>query len=67
MQYCQNNPEDSYTEKKVKVKPSRYAWCLICSFDDTKNRRCFDRGKDFCTDLKELRTEIITLKKTKYH
>ena len=33
---CKNNPENSYTEKKVKYKPSGYAWCSICSFDDTK-------------------------------
>ena len=25
----QNNPENSYTEKKVKYKLSRYAWCSI--------------------------------------
>ena len=43
---CQNNPENSYTEKKVKHKPSGYAWCSIYSFDETKNRRYFDRGKD---------------------
>ena len=36
-QYCQNNPENSYTDKKAKHKPSGYAWCSICSFDDTKN------------------------------
>ena len=30
----------------------------MCSFDETKNRRYFYRGK-FCKDLKELRTEII--------
>ena len=35
VQYCQNNPENSYTEKKVKHKPSGYAWCSICSFDET--------------------------------
>ena len=62
-QYCQNNPKNSYTEKKAKHKPSGYAWCSICSFDDTKNRRYFYRGKDciekFCKDLKELGTEII--------
>ena len=29
MQYCQNNLENSYTEKKAKYKPSRYAWCSI--------------------------------------
>ena len=64
-QYCQNNPENSYTEKKAKHKPSGYAWCSICSFDDKKNRRYFYRGKDciekFCKDLKELGTGIINL------
>ena len=63
VQSSQNNPENSYTEKKVKHKPSGYAWCSICSFDETKNRRYFYRGKDciekFCKDLKELGTEII--------
>ena len=58
----QSNPENSYTEKKVKHKPSGYAWCLINSFDETKNRRYFYRGKDciekFCKDLKEHGTEI---------
>ena len=60
---CQNDLENSYTEKKANHKPSGYAWCSICSFDDTKNRRYFYRGKDciekFCQDLKELGTEII--------
>ena len=36
---------------------------LICSFDATKNRHYFYRGKDcienFCKNLKELGTEII--------
>ena len=63
MQSCKNNPKNSYTEKKVKHKPSGYAWCSICSFDDTKSRRYFYRGKDgiekFCKDLKELGMEII--------
>ena len=45
MRPCQNNPENSYTEKKVKHKPSGYAWCSICSFDETKNRCYFYRGK----------------------
>ena len=36
-QSCQNNPENSYTEKKVKHKPSGYLWCLSCLFDKTKN------------------------------
>ena len=63
MRSCKYNPENSYTEKKFKHKPSGYAWCSICSFDDTKNKRYFYRGKDciekFCKDLKELGTEII--------
>ena len=63
VQSSQNNPENSDTEKKLKHKPSGYAWYSICSFDDTKNRRYFYRRKDcikkFCKDLKELGTEII--------
>ena len=69
MQYCQNNPKNSYTEKKANHKPSGYAWCSICSFDDTKNKHHFYRGKDctekFCKDLKQLGTEIINFKKKK--
>ena len=55
VQSSQNNPENSDTEKKVKHKPSGYAWCSICLFD-TKNSRYFYRRKDctekFCKDLK---------------
>ena len=67
MQYCQNNLDNSYTEKKSKLKPSGYAWSLICSFDDTRNKQYFYRGKDcienFCKDLKKLGKEIINFKK----
>ena len=63
VRFCQNNPENSYTEKKVKQKPSGYAWCSICFLTRQKNRHYFYRGKDciekFCKDLKELETEII--------
>ena len=41
MQYCQNNPENPYTQKKAKHKPSGYAWCSIRSFDDTKKQTLF--------------------------
>ena len=62
-QYCQNNPENSYTEKKAKHKLSGYSLSLICSFDETKNRRKFYREKHciekFKEDLKELAKEII--------
>ena len=62
-QFFQNNPENSYTQRKAKHKPSGYSLNLICSFDETKNRHKFYRRKDcikrFCDDLKELATEII--------
>ena len=63
MRSCQNNLENSYTEKKVKHKPSGHAWYSVCSFIEAKSRRYFYRRKDciekFCKDLKELGTEII--------
>ena len=69
MPSCKNNPENCYAEKKVKYKPSGYAWGSICSFDDTKNRRYFNRRKDcmekFCKDLKEIGTESIYFEKKK--
>ena len=62
-QSCQNNPENSYTQRKAKHKPSGYSLSLICSFDETKNRHNFYRRKDCikrsCNDLKELATQII--------
>ena len=63
---CQNNPEKSYTQRKAKHKPSGYSLSLISSFDTTKNRYYFYRGKycieNFCKELKELGTEIIKYK-----
>ena len=60
VQPFQNNPKNSYTEKKVRQKSSGYTWSSICLFDDAKNRRFFYRGKvcieKFCKDLG---TEII--------
>ena len=62
-QSCQNNPKNSYTERKAKHKPSGYSSSLSCSFDETKNRRKFYRREDcikkFYKDLKELAIEII--------
>ena len=43
---CQNDLENTYTEKKAKHKPSGHTWCSICSFDNTKNGRYFNRRKD---------------------
>ena len=69
IQYCQNNPKNSYTEKKSKHKPSGYAWCSIFSFDDTKNKRYFSRKKDciekLYKDLKSLERKLLTLKRKK--
>ena len=45
-QSCQNNPKKSYTERKAKHETSGYLLDLICSFDETKNRHYFHRGKD---------------------
>ena len=46
MRSCQNDLENTYTEKKAKHKPSGHTWCSICSFDNTKNGRYFNRRKD---------------------
>ena len=65
-EFCQNNPENSYAQRKSKHKHSGYSLSLICSFDETKNRHKFYRRKDcikrFCNDLKEIATEIINYK-----
>ena len=62
-QSCQNSPKESYTERKVKHEPSRYALRLICSFDSKENEHNFYRGRDciekFCNDLKEVATKIV--------
>ena len=56
---CQNNPENPYAEKNVKHKP---LGCSIYTFDETKNKCYFYRGKDyikkFWKDLNELGMEI---------
>ena len=66
IQYCQNNPKNSYTERKAEHRPSRYPWSSICSFDNIKNKHYLYRGKDciekLCKDLKEFGTEIIYFK-----
>ena len=55
---CQNNLENSNTERKAKNKPCGYSWDLICSFGATKSRHNFDRRKDcierFCKDVNKL-------------
>ena len=60
-QSCQNNPNESYTESKAMHEPCDYSLDLVSSLDSKQNS--FYRGKDsikkFCSDLKELRPEII--------
>ena len=62
-QSCQNNPNESYTERKAKHEPSGYALSLISLFDSKENKHNVYGGRDcikrFCSDLKELRTKII--------
>ena len=62
----QNNPNESYTERKAKHEPCGYTLSLISSFDSRENKRNFYRGKGcikrFCSDLKELATKIINYK-----
>ena len=63
MHSCQNNPEKSYTEKKIKHTPSGYSLFTNCSFHETKNTLdcykdevCMER---FCKDLREHAKKII--------
>ena len=64
-----NNPEKSYTEKKVKHKPSGYSLITCCSFDKSKTEQTYYRGKDcmeiFCNDLWDQAMKIITMKRKK--
>ena len=46
MHSCQSNPEKPYTEKKPKRTPSGYSLFANCSFDATKNKLDWNRGKD---------------------
>ena len=44
-QFCQNHPNESYTERKAKYEPSGYALSLISSFDKTKADTMFIEEK----------------------
>ena len=45
-QSCQNNPKNSYTEKKSKHEPSSWAMLTKCSFDKKENKLDYYRGRD---------------------
>ena len=64
---CQNNPENSYTEKKATHRPSGYSLVTCCSFDKSLNEQKHYRAKDcmkiFCKDLKDRAMRIINYEK----
>ena len=64
-QSCQNNPNDSYTKKKLS-EARGYSLDLVSSFDLEQDKNSFYRGRDctekFCKDLKEYSTKIINFK-----
>ena len=65
-QSCKNNPNESYTERKVIHEPCGYSLDLVYSFDSKQTKHSFYRAKDcirkFCSDLKELGTKIVNHK-----
>ena len=69
MSTCINNSYESSTTKINKHTPSGYSIFTSCSFDESKNKLNYYRGKDcmkkFCKDLKEHATRIINYEKTK--
>ena len=62
-----NNPKKSLTTKINKYTPSVYSFFTHCSFDATKNKFDYYRGKNcmknFHLDLREHATKIINYKK----
>ena len=62
MNTCNNSLNKSYTTPKALHKPSGYFLLTSCSFDKSKNKQTYYRGRDcmkrFCDDLKEHITRI---------
>ena len=69
MSTCQNNPNELSTTEINKHTPSGYSIFTHCSFDQTKNKINFCRGKDcmkkFSKDLRDHSTKIINYEKKK--
>ena len=67
MNTCHNNPERSSTTKINKHIPSGYSLFTHCSFDTTKNKLDYYRGKNclqnICLDVREYATKIINSEK----
>ena len=66
---CHSNPENASTAKVNKHAASCYLLFMHSSFDVTKNKHDYYRSKDcmknFCKDLKEHVTKIISYEKKK--
>ena len=66
---CINNPYESSTTEINKHTPSGYSIFTHCSFDQTKNKLDYYRGKDcmkkFSKDLREHASKIINYEKKK--
>ena len=68
-QSCQNNPQESYTERKAIHEACGYSLNLVTSCDSNKNAHNYYREKDcvkkLCKDLKDQVMEIINYEKKK--
>ena len=66
---CQNNPKNSYTDRKAKDEPSDWAIFTRCSFDIIKNNFDYYRGRNcikvLCKKLKDHALKIISMTKKK--
>ena len=66
---CINNPNESSTTKINKHVPSGYSIFTHCSFDESKNKLNYYRGKDcmkkFSKDLRDHASKIINYEKKK--
>ena len=69
MSTCINNPNESSATKINKHTPSGYSILTSCSFDQSRNKLNYYRGKDcmkkFCEDLRIHATKIINYEKKK--
>ena len=69
MSTCINNPNESSTTKINQHTPSGYSIFTHCSFDKSKNKFNYYRGKDcmkkFSKDLREHASKIINYEKKK--
>ena len=67
MNTCHNNPEKPSTTEINKHTPSGYSMFRYCSFDATRSKLDYYRGKscikNFFIDLREHATKIIDFEK----